>query len=264
MWLSRIASKCKRLIQVCAILALPIGINSGDENQTDIVYGLYGGAGKYSSIIESCEGPTRSVDNTFVEGAAALYMRVPQKSQSPFVVGVTGALWYSDITLASFSNYDVEQEKYHDQHVGRQTFAMVTPSISYEGEDEGIEVGLLIGRYPGKFNDEIEFMPHITGHIRVGKADRMHLGISLNENLPLSSGGGAYNFGLAFPVGRKFNMYHAITFGGYHGGGLTHQFRIRLDKSSSLDVNLRWSPVREGTGTFEGGIGVGIRRYIGR
>ena len=261
---SRFASKCKRFAQVCAVLALPIGIDSGDENQTDVVYGLYGGTGKYTSVIEGCDGPPRTVDNTFVEGAAALYMRVPQRTRSPFVVGVTGALWYSDITLASSSNYDVEQGKYLDQHVGRQTFAVVTPSISYEGEDEGIGVGVLIGRYPRDFNDEIEFMPHITGHIRVGKADKMHLGISLNENLPLNSGGGAYNFGLAFPVGRKFNMYHAFTFGGYHRGGLTHQFRIRLDKSSSLDVNLRWSTVREDTGSFEAGIGVGIRRYIGR
>lgn len=263
MLLSSLASKCKRFAQVCAVLALPIGIDSGDENQTDIVYGLYGGAGKYSSIIESCEGPTRSVDNTFVEGAAALYMRVPQKSRSPFVVGVVGGVWYSDITLADW-NYDPSLGRYVDRHVGPQTFAVVTPSISLEGENEGIGVGVLIGTYPGRFNDEIEFMPHITGHIRVGKADRMHVGISLNENLPLNSGGGAYNFGLAFPVGRKFNMYHAITFGGYHGGGFTHQFRIRLDKSSSLDVNLRWSTVREGTSSFEGGIGVGIRRYIGR
>lgn len=251
------------MAQVCVVLALPIGINSGADNETDLVYGLYGGAGQYASIIEGCESPTRSAENSFVEGGGGMYMRIPQGKHSPWVLGLTGGVWYSDVTLASWTYYGSDST-YHNQVLGKRTFGYIAPSINVEGEFIGIGGGVLIGRYPGYFDDDIEYLPHFTGHLRLGPAKRFHLSVTANESLPMNAGGGSYNAGLAFPVGRRLQMYHGFSFGGYHGLGLTHQFRIRLNQSSALDVNLRWAPIREDTGTFEGGIGVGLRKYFGK
>ena len=256
-------SKCKRLAQVGIVLALPIGIDSDPDNRADFVFGLYGGTGKYVSLVESCEGPTRSAESSFTEGAFGAFMRVPTRSHSPVVVGLAGGLWRSDITLVGDYVYDEQTSTYRKNHIGTLTYGYVIPSIGLEAEKAAIGVGVLVGKSPVQFDENMTFSPHFAGHARVGRADGFHISYSLNENMPLISGGGNGNIGLGFSLGEGAMMYHGLSVGGYHYPGLVHQLRLPLDRASSLDVSFRWGATVDETKTSEIGFSVGFRRYFG-
>jgi hypothetical protein len=259
-------SRCKRLAQVCVVLALPIGISSDPENSADYALGVYAGTGKYISLVEGCEAPPRSTANTFAEGAAAAFVRVPTKSHSPLVLGLSGGLWHSDITLVGDYVYDEQTREFsvQNRHLGKITYGYVIPSVSLEAPAAGIGIGVLLGKYPVYFDRNIDFSPHVSGHIRLGHSDGFHLSYSMNENLPLNSGGGTGNLGIGCALGGAVMMCNGLSFGGYHGVGLAHQLRIPLDRASAIDVSLRWGPKEEHAAASEFGLGIGFRRYFGK
>lgn len=254
-------SRFARAVSACAILALPIGIDSRQEDISDYSFGVYGGGGQYMSVLKSCEGNDDSVANKFAEGSATFSMRIPPRSRSPYVLGIRGGLWQSDITYAGASFNPVSLE-YEREHIGTATYGYLSPSISDEGVSQGIGIGVLLGRYPGRFSPKFARTPRMTGHVRLGRTDRFHVIFDLNESMPLNSGGGSVSLGAAFPLGKQCFAYSGLAFGGFYYAGFSHQVRLAVGRGTAVDLGLRWTPFAEYGNEL--GVSAGIQKTIGK
>jgi hypothetical protein len=246
-----ILSKLKNGMCFCVVLGLPIGIYQGNPDSTSLSVGAYSGVGRFAAFVQGCNGETRTTANNFSEYGGAAYLAVPPGKNSPFVVGLRGGHFSSNLQLASLSNY-TERAEY--------TFDYLNPSVSLEFSRFGIGVGYVSENVPIHFGGSVEMSPRFSSHLRVNIYRGGYILGSFNEDMPLVSGGGSFNLGFGFPAGKVF-LFNALSAGQYHNAGVLHQGRIRLSKGVLLDASFRWGSTR---GIFEGGGSVGLVYQFGK
>ncbi|MCK4856616.1 MAG: hypothetical protein KAT58_01475 [candidate division Zixibacteria bacterium] len=258
----KIVARLKNALCCFAILVLPIGIYQGDADSVDYVIGGYGGTGQYASVIRGCDREA-AAPNSFVDVAGAAAVAVPSGRDSPLVIGLRGGYFQTDWTVPRWS-YGPDHD-HEEVPMGVYDFGYVNPNISLELKYFGIGVGYVTGNRPENFSGsgsvedtirgDFEKTTKLSGHLRVGRPDKLFFSLSVNENLQLVSGGGYFDLGIGFSCGRNTLLFNGVSGGLFDEGGVVHQFRARLSRRLDLNVNFRWG---SSVGVFENAVSAGL------
>jgi len=230
------------------ILVLPIGYYPEDPDSSGLALGVYGGHTQMASVIRSCQGDIVSSDAyTGTEVAGAAYMAVPPSGHEPLVLGLRGGYW--------------------ETRTGDQRFSLTywNPNFNLETEYFGWGLGYMYGDVPRQFDDlanpyQDDGYLRVTGHLRIGNAGKVYFSTSWGENSPLVTGGGMFDIGLGYPVGRTTRAFSGLTAGFYDGPGFSQQFQSRIARRLDLDLRFRFG---SSGGVFEGGMSAGLVWRIG-
>ncbi|MFH2055441.1 MAG: hypothetical protein ABIJ61_05740 [bacterium] len=221
------------------LLALPVGIYQGDPDSVDYQLGVHAGGGQVASVLTSCSEPVEAEGSGFVDFAGEAYMKFPPGGDLPFVVGVRGGYWHSNLSLIDWGDhwsggdYIITQ---HDLSVG-----YLNPCISFETHYAGIGIGYVFGDLPRDFSEgEIYYVGHTSMHVRIGSARAWSITYSMLESAPYVSGGGYPSVALAFPLGKKVRSSVGISFEPYYRPGFLQQNRIQINENLAIDFNWRY------------------------
>lgn len=227
------------------VLVLPIGYYPGNPDSTDLVVGVHGGYGQVASVIRGCEGEVlHSEASSFSDVSYFAYMTVPPGRRSAIVLGVRGGYWGSRAGFARRLSKGV-----YGRSPERQiNFSYVNPNLNIETKYVGMGIGYVFGEVPTRFKnfDDPFFVGpgldktyRVSGHVRLGNVEKGYLAVSIAENTPLVSGGGIYEVGVGYRVGRSVYLFSGLAGGFYNGCGFIQEGRFKLNSRLCLDVALR-------------------------
>jgi len=226
-----ILSKIKNGVRFCVVLTLPIGIYQGNPDSTNLSIGAYGGAGRLVAFVQGCDGTTKKTVNSFADIGGAAYLAMPPGRNSPFVVGLRGGHFGSNLQLP----------RLHDQNQQvRYTFDYLNPNVSLEFYRFGLGVGYVSRRVPMSYGSDVEAGSNLSWHVRLTVFRGSYLLMGYNESIPLVSGGGSFDLGLGIPAGKAF-LFNGVCAGQYHSVGFLHQARIRVARRVLVDASFRWA-----------------------
>ncbi len=179
-------------------------------------------------------------------------MAVPDRLSrySGIAVGIRYGYLDSEAQRAVFGAEGIYRE--------RVTYNYFNPYIALESRYFGIGVGYMGGDVPAYFGESSEFMP-ASAHIRFGNYEKTNFLISLNENLPLASGGGYFNMGINYPTGRRVVLLTGLSAGFHDGPGLVQRVTIPGSDRFDLDLSARLGSADR---KFDGGFAAGLRYHI--
>jgi hypothetical protein len=140
----------------------------------------------------------------------------------------------------------------------RVTYNYFNPYIALESRYFGIGVGYMGGDVPASFGEYSDAMP-ASAHIRFGNYEKANFLVSLNENLPLASGGGYFNMGIDYPAGRWGTLFTGLSAGFHDGPGFVQKITILVADRFNLDLSAR---LGSADSNFEGGFAAGLRYHI--
>jgi hypothetical protein len=98
-------------------------------------------------------------------------------------------------------------------------------------------------------------MTDASFHFRVGDPKKFYAIVSLNENKPLVSGGGYYDFGIGWASTKNAHFYIGVSGGLYDSFGLLTQGQLPVSKHLYLCGAFRYWDVH---GISEQGISGGL------
>ena len=235
------------------LLVMPLGVQVDPEHPGELTLGVHGGSGQVLSVIRDCAGnPVASERSSYVDVAASVQVSHRSESGSFTVFGVRSGYLHSD-ARRPMHNYLDGTSSYEELI----TYSYFNPYIAVERRYIGIGIGYLSGEVPTAFGHD-STIP-ISGHLRLGNYDKTNFLVSLNENLPLASGGGYFNLGINYPAGRRVRLFTGISAGFYDRIGLVQQVSLPLSDRFGLDLNARVGPA---AGQFEGGFAAGLRYHL--
>jgi hypothetical protein len=248
--------RLKNLSCCCLVLVLPVGIYQGDPDSLDYQLGFHAGGGRVASVITGCSSPEQAVGNGFIDISGEAYMKVPAQRDLPFVVGLRGGYWRSDVNVIT-RGYDPEL---HGDAVGSNQvlydFGYVNPCVAFETRYFGAGIGYIFGDVPEAFRDgRVDSLTPVTGHVRIGSQRGVNVSYSLQECTPLVSGGGLHALGLSFPLGSRLRSTVGISGRPYYTAGFHNQNRLQLDDRFALDLNWRIGATE---GVTEYGVSAGV------
>ena len=162
--------------------------------------------------------------------------------ETPLVMGFSGGGWFA--------------------HGPDFNYNWINPHLSLETRQIGVGIGYVGGDVPMDFgdtdgNDPVRF----SGHLRLGSPRVFYVRLGIAEMSPLISGGGLLDAGVGFPVGRKVDLYSALSMGFYDQPGFAQHARIRLHRNLDLLATAR---VGEADNKFEGSAALGVLFSVGR
>jgi hypothetical protein len=240
--LFRISRFLFRLFSTTFILTLPIGYYYQDTDSTAVAIGVHGGAGQVATIIRGCEGnKLASVQNTYREFSASVYVPFPPRKPTPIIIGLRGGSFRSQAKPVSYES--------GTQQVGWPVSLRawyLNPNFNLEYKAIGIGLGFGLGNMPYSFeefnvgepdNETRAFI--MSGHLRLGNSKGFHINLSVAENEPIASGGDIVNIGIGYPVGNNAMLYTGLAAGFCDKSGLVQQVRVDLSKNLSFDLAVR-------------------------
>ena len=190
-WLKSLGAALPLLRYICAISPDPIG----DPTYTaEFVVG----GGSFAEVTRDCSGKVTSVtDYPYTEMGGKVAVQL-----SDVKIGLAAGKTNALLGYAKISNYQYGQSMVYSTGKVQRTLEYVTPSLGFETEPIGIELGVLCSTngqelgWPGAEDSKQSF----AGSIRFGKKDKFHFTAGYCQNMPLFSGGGLGDAGFSFPV----------------------------------------------------------------
>lgn len=244
-------SKLRRTTLWLFLLVMPIGVRVDPEHPGELTLSAHGGTGQVVSVIRDCSGNAiSSKESPFVDVAATMQYSHRYESGSFLALGMRYGYLNSEAQRTAFGIEGFLEEKV--------TYNYFNPYIAMESRYAGIGIGYMSGDIPMTFGEYSDSMP-LSGHIRLGNYEKMNFLVSLNENLPLASGGGYFNMGLGYPAGRSVVLFTGLSAGFYDQAGFVQKVSILLSDRFDLDLSAR---VGSADGNFEGGFAAGLRYHI--
>ncbi len=217
----------KKPVFTMMVLVLPFGYQPDNPDSSSMSIGVYGGMGQAVAVLRDCSGRiSETAPYEFREGAVAV--GISQVSgDAQVLMGIKGGWLRADDVLTDTED---DTEKYRDR---RSSY--INPNISVEGAYTGAGFGLLFGDVP-LFAEDVTLDPTemqrvdvgVTGHLRAGSLSEVYFLLSLNETLPLYSGGGLFNAGVGYPVGRDVRLFTGFALGVQEKPGFLQQATISI------------------------------------
>jgi hypothetical protein len=245
-------SKLRRTTLWLFLLVMPIGVRVDPEHPGELTLSAHGGTGQVISVIRDCSGNAiSSKESPYVDVAATMQFSHRYESGGFLAAGLRYGYLNSTAqrTVSGFPGGSFEEQV---------TYDYFNPYIAMESRYAGIGIGYMSGDVPMTFGDNSDSIP-LSGHIRLGNYEKMNFLVSLNENLPLASGGGYFNMGLGYPAGRSVLLFTGLSAGFYDRPGFVQKVSILLSDRFDLDLSAR---VGSADDNFEGGFAAGLRYHI--
>jgi hypothetical protein len=219
------------------VLVLPVGYYYESSDSTDLVVGLHGGTGQVATVLRGCDGHVISSEgHKFSDVSGSAYMSFPPGTQSPFIVGIRGGSWETKVQLMDYRSAETYEKKI------RMTY--YNPNINIETEHFGFGFGKFYGNFKYSL-DDYDYEDNNSGnvesswHFRFGNVERFYFALSCAESTPLISGGGLFNIGFGYKLGKSTRMYSGLGAGFYDASGFVQQVRFYPSKDLALDLAVR-------------------------
>lgn len=247
---------------VTFLLVLPVGYYPDSGDSSDINIGIYGGHGQVASVIRDCAGNTlHSESSEFSDVSGVVYYPVSRNRHSVITIGLKGGYWSAPKAGFATRNINGNYGRTIETSI---SYSYINPNISFELKKIGFGIGYLNGLQGFTFDDfrygdDIDEIP-FTGHVRLGKLNNYYFLFSLQENLPLASGGGYMNIGLGYGKSESVKAFTGLSFGFYESAGFVYQVRFKTKSSFDFDFSLR---LGSAGGKSETAISVGVLFKIG-
>lgn len=246
-WLKPLGAALPLLRYICAISPDPIG---------DPVYTaeFAVGSGSFAEVSRDCNGNVLSVkDHPYTELGGKVAVQV-----SAVKVGVAAGKSNTLLGHVEYSGSGYVQMMEYPTGKVQSTLEYVTPSLGFETEPVGMELGVLCAingqnlGWPGAEDSKQSF----SGSVRFGKKDRFHFTAGYCQNMPLISGGGLMDAGFSFPVSRTGSSFW-LGLGGYPYDGLLFSFKGDIVLSDHIALTPR-AGLKSGD-AWEYGFALGLR-----
>ncbi len=218
------------------VLVLPIGYYYENSDSTDLVVGLHGGKGQVATVLRGCDGSVISSEgHEFSDVCGSAYISVPPGVRSPLIIGIRGGSWESQVKF--LDNYSTERNE------RKFKLTYYNPNINIETKLYGLGFGYVSGNIKQKLNyygsDDSANEVKISWHCRLGNVEKGYFTVSFAENTPLISGGGLFNIGVGYKVGKSVYMFSGLGAGFYDASGFVQQIRFKPLRNLALDFNFR-------------------------
>ncbi|MEN8007686.1 MAG: hypothetical protein ABFS42_11765 [Candidatus Krumholzibacteriota bacterium] len=251
------AYKLRRTTLWLFIIVMPIGIRIDPEHPDELTVSAHGGVGQVVSVIRDCSGnPIASEKNKFVDMAGSVQVSHCSESGVIFALGVRGGNLDSNARMP-LSSY-VDGAQISDSYEQSVSYSYYNPYAAMESKYIGIGAGYLSSEIPFTFGDSSDNLP-MSSHLRIGNYHKANFQTSLNEDLPLASGGGYFKIGMGYPVGSKARLFSGLSAGFYDGLGFVQQVFLPLSNRFDLDLSVRLGSTES---LFEGGFAMGLRYHL--
>lgn len=242
------------------VLALPIGIYIDDPDSVDYQIGVHAGGGQLASVLTSCSEPVAAVGSSFQDVSAEAFMKLPPGKRTPFVLGVRGGYWHSNLSLINEGSYYMNGEYGTTKHEFKVGY--LNPCISFESPYAGIGIGYVLGDMPIDFSEgDVNYGGHVSFHVRFGTVRGFSVSYSQLENSPFASGGGYYSAIVAVPLGDYVRSGIGISSGPYYRTGILQQNRIRINDHLGIDFSWRFGSAKD---VEQYGISAGVVYQFGK
>ena len=284
-FLRRVLRAVMHTTMICLILVLPFGYYTQSPDTADAAIGIHAGYGSVATVIRDCEGHAlHSESSTFQDVSGSAYAIIRRWNNTTCIAGLRGGYWESDAIFATEFPEDVlgYETSYGATRPYHVSYSYINPNLSLEFKNVGIGLGLMMGRIPASFSDhqpvpapgqtpeemesnmvlmsqEKDDIP-VSAHIRFGSIDGRHFLASFAENLPLASGGGYFDVGLGYPVGKTVRMFTGLSAAFYNQPGFLQQARFRISKGFDGELAVRFG---QAGGELEASLSGGLIYRIG-
>ncbi len=259
------------VFMVSFVLVLPIGYHSNSSDSGGVSVGVYGGVGQVASVLRDCDGNALHTEkSSFRDVGGLASWTLASQGNTKFVFGVRGGYW--EVKKARFAqsfgtnNYGATPEIYLHK-------VFLNPNFSIEGKNLGFGLGIMIGEVPFQFDDSYYIEPFsalvfpyyndripFSAHLRIGNHQKVHFITSVAENTPIVSGGGLFNLGFGYPVGKNGRMFSGLTAGFYDRPGFLQQMLFPLSNKFNGEISIRIGGAGD---AFEGSFSSGLTYRIG-
>lgn len=237
----------KKLIQTSALFSflLPYIVSFAplppDSSLTTIEFAA--GHGSYADVTRDCNGNVVSVkDIPYSDFSASI-----SHEFSVVKLGMTGGTTTGERGSMGHS-YTAEEAS--------TPMLYVVPSIGLNTKYFGLDAGMLfvINEKQSLYASSSRLPGFPSGTLRIGRLDNFYFSTSVARNLPLFAGGGLFDLGLGFSLGRS----HAkgwIGVGGYPYDGLVFSTKWEIPVSNTFLLTPRLNV--GGRASFEYGLAIG-------
>jgi len=243
--------KLRRTTLGLFLLIMPIGVRVDPEHPNELTLSAHGGGGQVASVIRDCSGRAiSSKKSPYMDLAATA--QISHRSESG-VFTAFGMRYGSLDSKAQRTAFGIE-----GSYEERVTYNYFNPYFAMESRYIGLGIGYMGGDVPMTFGENSDSTP-VSGHLRLGNYETLNFLVSLNENLPLASGGGYFNMGISYPAGRSVVLFTGFSAGFYDGPGFVQKITILVSDRFDLDLSARLGPSED---YLEGGLAAGLRYHI--
>jgi hypothetical protein len=206
---------------IAGVLVLPVAIEApGPEGGSATSVSAAAGAGSLALVARGCEGRVLRADKLQLRDAAAA---VEHHFPGPVSVGVRAGV--TDIRELSYVT------RYVNPHASLDwTYAGLGGGYIYSNQT------IYTGGELGFETDQHNFG---SGHLRVGRADRIYLLMSVAEGMPLYSDGGLFELGIGFKPHSRVQALATLSALPYDAAGLGLHARIETTPNLYLDLGGR-------------------------
>ena len=245
------AAKIRRSTLWMMLIVMPVGVRIDGPSDSELTLEGHVGTGQVYSILRNCEGNTvASEKNTYSDFAGAIQYSLRTGDGNFIVLGLRGGRFQSEYRYASREPSLVEPYDYE--------YSYWNPHVALETPYVGVGIGYMSEALAIRLGDR-ETTPPVSAHLRFGNYSAAYFLATLNENLPLASGGGYYNLGIGYPVSNKVRMFTGLTAGPYDRPGVVQKVSWQLSERFDLDLNGRFG---KAGGNPEFGISIGLRYHL--
>jgi len=247
-------TKIRRTLLWCIVLVMPVGIEVDPEHTGELSFSVHGGGGHVMSTLRDCSGDVIATEKQpFKDAVAAVQYSHRFENDLVTVIGVRAGVITADVHWAQ-RNYGSGRSIPENEI--SETY--LNPYVALESQYVGLGIGYISAELPAILGRYEEFEP-FSGHLRLGNHEKLHVLATLNENLPMASGGGYYNLGLGYPIGKRVRSFTGLSAGFYENIGVVQQLSIRISDRFDLELSARGGSSGD---EFEGGVAAGVRYHL--
>lgn len=252
--LGRLLRKIPHFAFASFVIVLPFGYDSNDLDSNSISIGGHTGVGSVATVLRGCGGEVLEKEkNNFNDYSGSAEAGLALGNQTKLFMGIRAGKW--EAKEAKFPVRAGEPVYYP------VSFTYYNPYVAVESHKYGLGIGLISGPVPTSLYDEDhpKGKAEVSFHLRLGSLEKGYFGISFAENQPLISGGGLFDIGAGYRVGKRFDMFTGASAGFYDRLGFLQQIGFKANRNISFDLNFR---LGQSEGISECAISAGTRLHF--
>ena len=224
-----------------------------DSSNTVIDFML--GLGEYADVTYNCKGHATDIQKySYIDYGASISHRIGY-----FNFGLRGGGFSVSGTEEYSDHYYYQNES---APVGTNSIQYVNPFIAFEDKYAELNLGILFStKYPidNSRNERIIITGKVrpTGRLRLGNIQGFHFSTQLLSNVPIFSGGGAFDMGIGFGSNKSRTLtWLGLSWLPYQNAGLA--FKQTIDVSENFDILIK-GRIGQIESQLEGSISAGAR-----
>jgi hypothetical protein len=231
-------------------LALPLAIDAPEDSTfhhrdlTGSYAQIAGGAGYYAIMTRGCQGQELSHAPVHAQDLGA---NVEHAFRVPLRLGVRGGWLHDEIG---------------ERHVVREN-RYINPHVTIERHPVSLGAGWVVADRDFIMAGDSLRHQRITfsGHLRIGDPMTHAFSISWMENVPLYSGGGYLDAGIAGHPREHVDLWVGLSAFPYDGLGVAAKTDWRFTPAASLNLRARLGHV---DGQYQNGVSMGLGYRFGK